>query len=298
MNRHTRSRVRAFTLIELLVVVSIIAILAAILLPAISLVREAAYAVRCASTMRQLGFYFFQYAQDRNGVLPPAWVETSFTWLPPPAKGLYTAPNDGNWGFWAIYVNEVFVDDGYAHELARRTVSTPFTTCPSSPKKPTGAIANLRETMMVSYGVNTAMLDTNTSSRGAGWPGYGVGIPGFNDNFRHLSAVRHASQTILVAEHWGLNDVGDIPVANNTWVRAWTDPPTQRTPVAYDGTEVAASAGVTPIASGYINKGYALSLRHHGRSNYLFHDGRVEAISPWETIVNGTLADSPMWTGR
>jgi hypothetical protein len=152
--------------------------------------------------------------------------------------------------------------------------------------------------MMVSYGVNTAMLDANSSPRGAGWPGYGVGIPGFHDNKRHLSMVRRASQTIMVAEHWGLNDLNQIPVGNNTFVRAWTDPPTQRNPVGADGTELTPAGGVVPLASGYINRGYAIAVRHLGRSNYLFHVGRVAAMTPWETVVDGDLTRSAMWTGR
>lgn len=64
---------RAFTLIELLVVASIIAVLAAILLPAVTLVRDAAIASKCTSNLRQVGMGMHNYAQENEGVLPPGY---------------------------------------------------------------------------------------------------------------------------------------------------------------------------------------------------------------------------------
>lgn len=61
---------RGFSLIELLVVVSSIAILAALLLPAISLVRNAARKAICSSQLRQLATSFNAYASDWHGRLP------------------------------------------------------------------------------------------------------------------------------------------------------------------------------------------------------------------------------------
>ncbi len=71
----------AFTLIELLVVVAIIAVLVALLLPALANAREQARTTLCASRLKQLGLGFQFYTQDNNGIYPPFFM-TSNT-LPP-----------------------------------------------------------------------------------------------------------------------------------------------------------------------------------------------------------------------
>ncbi|MBN8525039.1 MAG: prepilin-type N-terminal cleavage/methylation domain-containing protein [Planctomycetes bacterium] len=65
---------RGFTLIELLVVVSIIAVLAALLLPALGIVREAAAGMACSSNLRQFGIAAQAYGEDWDGVLVPGTI--------------------------------------------------------------------------------------------------------------------------------------------------------------------------------------------------------------------------------
>lgn len=70
-SRHTTScRNVGFTLIELLVVISIIALLVAILLPALGQARAAARRIQCLSNMRQVGIASHAYAADFNGYFP------------------------------------------------------------------------------------------------------------------------------------------------------------------------------------------------------------------------------------
>jgi len=69
MNNPPGAVERGFTLIELLVVIAIIAILASLLLPALSRAKMSAQATACGNNVRQLSLAWLLYADDSDGLL-------------------------------------------------------------------------------------------------------------------------------------------------------------------------------------------------------------------------------------
>lgn len=98
-----RHRHRAFTLVELLTSIGIIAVLVAIVLPAVSRTRVSAGRIACASQLRQIGQLMRMYLNDNDDRLPNVRLEPWVMPLPgEPVETIVQAlqPRDGDKRIW------------------------------------------------------------------------------------------------------------------------------------------------------------------------------------------------------
>jgi prepilin-type N-terminal cleavage/methylation domain-containing protein len=72
LHSYSRYLWRGFTLIELLVVISIVALLLAILLPALAKARDASRRTQCGVNLKNIGAAIYMYVNDNNDVIPRA----------------------------------------------------------------------------------------------------------------------------------------------------------------------------------------------------------------------------------
>src|SRR5437016_3764823 len=139
-----RPRHGGFTLIELLVVIAVIAVLIALLLPAVQKVREAAARTQCSNNLKQLALGLHNY-HDVNRVFPPAGTIIQIPGSTTDASANSTGLNclgAAGWGYFIL----PYIEQGPAYAQynpkapydspANRAVSSaviPTFRCPSEP---------------------------------------------------------------------------------------------------------------------------------------------------------------------
>lgn len=211
--KRTHASRRGFTLVELLVVITIIAMLMALLLPAVQNAREAARRTSCTSSLRQLAFAVIRSAEATTYI--PGWRNRS-------PRGTDTVG--------AVYNNTVswpvpllpFLERTDIYKAWQTNATPPATAypsmsifaCPSSPPDTAGQ-PTLSYAGNCGSGTNTnkwdgVMLDTTITS------GVTSGLRGFDQ----ISSGDGSSLTVLLTEKCGAGNArNNLPLYQNFWDR-------------------------------------------------------------------------------
>src|ERR1019366_909602 len=105
-----------FTLVALLVVIATVAVLAAMLLPALAATHPDSQAFQCMENQRQLILAWQMYAEDSNDLLPPndSPYSTPYYLAGSPSQ---TDPEKARWKNWVVGTMEQVEDAGHPNEL-------------------------------------------------------------------------------------------------------------------------------------------------------------------------------------
>ena len=112
---------KGFTLIELLVVIAIIAILASMLLPALSKARAAAQAIKCTNNLKQMSLLTHMYINDNDDYVPACWVTMRTV-----------TPGIGSVDWWGPAIAEYAGVNLSSSTAAVDVANLPIFHCPSS----------------------------------------------------------------------------------------------------------------------------------------------------------------------
>ena len=203
---------RAFTLIELLVVISIIAVLAALLLPAIGLVRDQARAVVCSKHMGQVGLAHIAYGGDNDGAIP--WP-ANYTQANPQLFSDYISTSDHVWSCTVPELNSHWYHVPYAWKFYMNWRAL-------EPDLPASHyVGHTRGGYVFSRVRDTTTAVLCSDLQGGGLGGYHRGRSNLVMLDGHVERRPDESATIAPGLQWAWSDPGRMVTAEFFAERTW-----------------------------------------------------------------------------
>lgn len=180
----------AFTLIELLVVISIIAILMAVMIPALNKAREQARIAACGSNLRQIGTGVYLYAADNQDKLP------YFTALERPRT------QTSYYGNALYYIWGKPGSNEKNPRLVSNYIGVDVYKCPADSKgKIPGVAASWYDGTGNSYAYNAGVLSDNGSMNALLFGPGRYGAPGFDVLWgKRVSQIKGSSQLVVTGD--------------------------------------------------------------------------------------------------
>ena len=313
-----KSLLQAFTLIELLVVISIIAILIAILLPALAKARELANRAVCMANVRGIIQSMITYSQSNQGVFPAMGLDTGPTgWayinFPVSAdwkgsggvkygdtaaeavQGWYLTDPDGNGNSSPLANMWIMVLQGYTTPASFICPSDPIAQDPSR-EQVTGPAGT--PVYLTNFGITTDSLPANyfkMSMNGVGIS-YSIAYP-----WPYEFAVGSASGTFHPGQWWTTTGAtSDVPLVSDmapddtpgdgtgVFQRITTTLPTANTygPYIYNSGNHAGDGQNVGFGDAHVTWEISPYVGENGDNIFTYHN--YGGLTTNATVVNGT----------